>query len=166
MPLVPPGAVWKRSTSACRASAFTTLPSMRQKFHPRALTAACTAQHSMVKDPATQRVECSVSFSLLCLCPHHTSINAAEVPPTGFDGSLHIMVKHTTAWHSSTQHTRVPHTPCECSTHPPQHNQLSFCRPSWKLLAFQARALDRTFSGKLKCTPSRTYVSTPAVCRA
>jgi len=44
MPRKPPGAVWKRSTSACRASARAILPSMRQKFQPRALTAACRAR--------------------------------------------------------------------------------------------------------------------------
>lgn len=46
MPRAPPGAVWKRSTSACRASAFAMLPSMRQKFQPRALTAAWNSRNN------------------------------------------------------------------------------------------------------------------------
>lgn len=50
MPLAPPGAVWKRSTSACRASARAMLPSMRQKFHPRALTAACTVNTALTAE--------------------------------------------------------------------------------------------------------------------
>jgi hypothetical protein len=75
MPLGPLGAVWKRSTSAWRASAFAMLPSMRQKAHPRAFTAAwggATAAHihTQATGGVTHHMSQDKTLALHTACGH------------------------------------------------------------------------------------------------